>query len=100
MASLMISAAVPWIGVFMAHRSAKLFLPQSSDTIPGKYLLRPSQVSLYLRAAACLFVASCQWESCGYPAFKFAMIFSQSLSGVSSPALNFNVFCSPRGNSP
>ncbi len=53
------------MGVFMAHRSAKLFFPQSSEVMFGKYRLRPSHVSLYRRAAACRFTTSCQSESCG-----------------------------------
>ena len=45
---LIISAvAVPWIGAFVAIRSAIALINGIGDLIPGKYRLRPNKVSVY-----------------------------------------------------
>lgn len=49
---------------------------------------------------ASAFTSSCHTDSAGYPAFRLAMICSQSSTDFSSPALNFRVFCRPLGNNP
>ena len=49
---------------------------------------------------ASAFTSSCHTDSAGYPAFRLAMICSQSSTVFSSPALNFRVFCRPLGNNP
>ena len=59
MESFIMSAAVPWIGVFMLHRSAKDRFTQSEERISGRYRLRPKQVSAYMHLAAAAFVLSC-----------------------------------------
>ena len=78
MASFRISAAVPWIGVFNAHRSAKDFCPQLSEAMPGRYLRQIHDELTFIipedrLSEAVAFIRACMEEK-PFPEFDLPLI--------------------------
>ena len=65
-AILMMSAAVPWIGILMAALSAPARTLKFRDVMSGRYLRRPRTVSTYPRARHLSLVSSVYLRMWGY----------------------------------